>query len=211
MNHAHARCFLLALVTAVACDPVKLGEQHLEGESSSAADDATVTGDTTPAEGGLGAPCDHGRPESYVPESKLVTFPALDCAGMLCAYVDISEPPDDACSNDAECNAADPATGRFTCDVPTATCRIAHEYFAARSMCSQFCESDDECMQDGATECATGFTCVPLSSIGDAACRPMCACRDDLDFVSSQALVEECSSGESPGCTQHPGQGLCPD
>lgn len=209
---------LLALTLLVACEPktISLGDETSAGssetETASASGEAgEETTDGFPPMAGLGAPCDHDRAPGDVPDSRLLTFPTTDCPGAVCLYSDIAEAPADPCDDAADCNSADPGSARFECDAGTDQCELSGDYVASRSFCSGFCESDADCLSDGETDCQTGFSCVPHSAIGAAACRPVCACNDDLDLASATDLRDECVDGTSPACTQNPGQGLCPD
>lgn len=180
--------------------------------SSSAAASITVSGadGIGPVLPDIGRPCDHGLDPEHVPESRLVTSPAPACGGDICVYVDTSVAPLGQCSTDAECNVVN-GDDRFTCDPATGTCALDFDYVLARSMCSAACESDADCVPDGETNCITGFSCVPMSSVGSVCCVPMCACNDDLDAALVQDLQQSCTSGTAEACcNEHPGQGLCP-
>jgi hypothetical protein len=173
--------------------------------------DESATGPIDADGDGIGAPCDHGWPAGKVPKSKLLTFPALDCEGLVCLYAAIDEPPADSCTSDAECNAADPGVERFACNVTEGSCELSGAYVDERSMCSAFCESDADCATDEPTSCVTGFQCAPMSSLGEACCEPVCVCADDLDEASSVDLEKSCLAGTQEGCCDTlPGNGLCP-
>ncbi|HWB82275.1 MAG TPA: hypothetical protein VG755_45235 [Nannocystaceae bacterium] len=214
MNHVA----ILAVLLAASCvlDPTKLGEQESEGDGGASlpttadsgdAAESTSTGGTSAH--GIGAPCVHELPAGAI-ESKIVTFPALDCDGLVCVYADSSVAPADMCMGDLECNAADPSLGRFECALPDAECRLSADYVAARSFCSTFCETSAECEDAEPSACATGFSCVALASIGSAGCRGVCACNDDVDVATSTDVRDDCLAGTAPACIEHPGQGLCP-
>jgi hypothetical protein len=163
------------------------------------------------SKGDVGAPCNHGRIEP--PESKLVTFPALTCDELLCVYADEEEAPADACNPGVEgnsrCNEADPTRNRFEC-VPTSDgssgiCRLRIDYVLERSMCSKRCGDNDDCKNGGITqqvvvddtECATGFECARIQSLGEFCCEKLCVCRDDLGVSD---LDMKCAAGTQEGC-----------
>lgn len=204
----------LALVIGCQLGDVKLGDEaELEASSGGSSEDGPGgTGSIPGASAELGAPCDHGFAPGTVPESHLLTTPAPGCAGDICLYPDSDEATNAPCASDAECNAAYSNTDRFRCDLPTSKCVLSEEYFLDRSMCSEYCESDDDCVADGSTTCQTGFRCVVMASIGDACCRPVCACNESIDEAVVRTLTDACEEGTAPGCcTERPGQGLCPD
>lgn len=196
---------------------VKLGddaelEATGEGSGSSSEGGEGQTSTTPGVDGAVGEPCNHGFAPGMVPESRLLTTPAPSCAGDICLYVDATEPPADPCESDADCNAANPGIHRFTCDVPAATCKLAEDFFLESSMCSAYCESDADCATDASTTCQSGFMCTPMSSIGEACCQPVCACRDQIDEALRSELEQDCALGSAGNCcTESPGQGLCPD
>jgi hypothetical protein len=205
----------LALVVGCQLGDVKLGDEaELEASSGGASEDGPGgTGSTPGPTAGIGAPCDHGLAPGAVPESLLLTTPAPGCAGNVCLYPDSDAPTDAPCASDAECNAALPDTVRFRCDLPTSKCVLSEEYFLDRSMCSEFCESDDDCVADGSTTCETGFICVVQSVVGSACCRPVCACADaqGVDAAHAASMTAYCEQGTAFGCCdENPGQGLCP-
>lgn len=211
-----------ALLCACTVKGVDLGD--LDTDQGSASDDATATEaasadasiSATGAEGtgaelpDIGRPCDHGLDAEHVPDSRLLTTPAPACGGDICLYADLSEAPLGECTSYAQCNAE--GGDRFVCELDSGTCRLGVEYFLTRSMCSAVCESDADCVADGDTNCMTGFSCTPMSSLGAACCQPVCVCNDDLDEASALQLAAECEDGSVPTgcCDEHPGQGLCP-
>jgi hypothetical protein len=65
---------------------------------------------------------------------------------------------------------------------------------------------------DETTNCETGFSCEPMSTLGDSCCRPVCVCNDDLDASTTHQIRESCENGTAPWCCEElPGNGLCPD
>jgi hypothetical protein len=211
-------CTVVLLVGCKLGD-VKLGddaELEASGEGSGSSEGGGQTDgqtSTTPEpSGAVGEPCNHGYAPGTAPESRLLTTPAPSCAGDVCLYADSSEPPDEPCESDVDCNVVNPQFHRFACDVPTATCKLAEDYFLESSMCSAYCESDADCATEASTTCQTGFMCVPMSSIGDACCQPVCACRDLVDEAIVNDLTIDCKAGSAGNCCmEYPGQGLCPD
>jgi hypothetical protein len=158
----------------------------------------------------VGAPCNHGRIEP--PESKLVTFPALSCDDLLCIYADDEETPAEPCNpgvdGNVQCNQANPNLNRFEC-VQTnqggGICKLRIDYVLERSMCSKQCGNNDECKNGGVTqqivvddtECATGFECARIQSLGEFCCQKLCVCRDDLGVND---LDQKCAAGTQEGC-----------
>jgi hypothetical protein len=78
-------------------------------------------------------------------------------------------------------------------------CALDPEHIAARSMCTDFCESDTDCVPAEGTNCVGGFTCAPVAAIGPACCQKVCVCNDDLG-IGSEDLLRECEAGTQPGC-----------
>lgn len=207
---------LLACTGCVQFDS-KLGEGAESTDDASDDDvvpsstaDASMSGPGEQVDGAIGAPCDHGAAPDYVPESKLLTYPAPDCAGDVCVYGDIYVAPAEPCTSDDQCNASDPAVMRFVCN-DESRCELARPHFLERSMCSAMCEVDADCATDADTTCQTGFSCRPMASVGEACCEPVCVCNDDLDEATAFHLTEACVSGTQQGCCDVlPGNGLCP-
>ncbi|MCA9711480.1 MAG: hypothetical protein KDK70_36920 [Myxococcales bacterium] len=143
----------------------------------------------------VGRPCNHGP--GFIPQSQAITFPALTCDQLLCVYAEDVEAPAEPCSADAECNGAGEA--QFRCE--QGACVLDQEYVMSRSMCSQSCESDDEC-QGGAedTACSRGFVCARIQGLGDHCCEKLCVCADDLDVATASRLETECSADAAVGC-----------
>lgn len=205
----------MVLVVGCPLGDVKLGddaELGASGEGSGSSESGDGQTSSTPGTAGeVGEPCNHGFAPGAVPESRLLTTPASSCAGDICLYADSSEPPADLCESDADCNAANPGIHRFACDLPAAKCTLAQDHFVEASMCSDYCESDLDCATEASTTCKGGFMCVPMSSIGEACCQPVCACRDLVDETIVQEVTASCEDGTAEGCcTEYPGQGLCP-
>lgn len=48
---------------------------------------------------------------------------------------------------------------------------------APDALCSAACETDEDCVGDPATPCATAFTCAVVTEVGPFAGQPMCVCR----------------------------------
>lgn len=156
--------------------------------------------------GDVGAPCNHGDVEP--PESKLVTFPALSCDDLLCVYADEDEPPAGGCGDDLDCNPTN--EGKFECvkDDPngSGTCKLKIDYVLERSMCSTKCDDDNDCKDGGPTEqvvvddtnCATGFACARIQSLGKFCCEKLCVCNDDLGVTTE--LDDNCSRNAQEGC-----------
>jgi hypothetical protein len=157
--------------------------------------------------GDVGAPCNHG--DVQPPESKLVTFPALSCNDLLCVYADEEEPPAEPCQNDLGCNvnAAEPKFECVKTDRNAAgSCTLRIDYVLERSMCSKKCASDDDCKDGGIgdkvvadnSECATGFSCARIQTLGKFCCEKLCVCNDDLGVTGD--IDSKCASGTQEGC-----------
>lgn len=221
MNH-EARTTLVILFSLTACvlPDSKLGDgadlmASSEDSESSATDPGpstvTVTSGQQPRSGAIGEPCDHDTVPGYVPESRLLTYPDSACEGQLCLYADTYVAPAGTCASDLECNATDPGVQRFVCNIAESRCELSPTWFAERSMCTGFCEEDADCASEASTTCQTGFSCAPASSLGEACCRPVCICNDELDEAGTNQLTEQCMAGIPEACCDvFPGNGLCP-
>lgn len=168
--------------------------------------------------GDVGAPCNHGRVEP--PESKLVTFPALSCDELLCVYADEEEPPAGSCTpgpqGNQTCNEADPSKTRFECvgsaDGTTGSCRLLNQYVLERSMCSKKCSKDADCQSAGITNqvvvddtnCAQGFRCARIQTLGEFCCEKLCVCKDDLNTAIANEIETACANSEQDGCCVPP-------
>lgn len=142
-------------------------------------------------EGDVGAPCNHTSIDS--PTSLVVTFPAITCNKLLCVYGEIWEPASDACNKDSDCNDSDTGTQRFECvgvgeDEKRKKCKLKLDYVLQRSMCSQQCETDDDCDDAavGDTTCKDGFRCTIIQSLGQLCCESLCVCSDGLSDATSE-------------------------
>ena len=143
----------------------------------------------------VGAPCNHGVIES--PTTPTVTFPALACDQLTCLYADNRDPPAEPCESHADCDLG--GTGRFRCEA--GACTVASTYVLERSMCTQSCESDDDCAGgDPGTACETGFACARIQSLGPFCCEKLCVCRDDLDVAGAAQRDVECAASTLRGC-----------
>ena len=155
----------------------------------------------------MGAPCNHGQVEP--PESKLVTFPALACDDLLCVYADEEEAPSAACSDNSDCDLS--GEGKFECvradlESNTGVCKLKVEYVLERSMCSKKCSTDADCRDGGPTQqvvvddtnCARGFSCARIQTLGKFCCEKLCVCDDDLGVTSD--IDMKCSAGTQEGC-----------
>ena len=156
--------------------------------------------------GDIGSACNHGQVEP--PESKLVTFPALSCDDLLCVYADEDEPPTGGCTDDASCNPPGERV-KFECIQSSqneGNCRLRVDYVLERSMCSKKCASDNDCKDGGPTKqvvvddsnCATGFSCARIQTLGKFCCEKLCVCNDDLGVTSD--IDTKCSQGTQEGC-----------
>lgn len=150
--------------------------------------------------GDVGAPCNHGDVDP--PDSKVVTFPALSCNDLLCVYADESAPPMTPCTDDAQCNTADPTKTKFVCETGSNTCRLSSQYVLERSMCAKTCASDADCQDGGITKqvlakdsnCAGSFKCVQIQKLGEFCCQKLCVCEDDLSQGTVDQLATECAA-----------------
>jgi len=152
----------------------------------------------------VGSACNHGDVEP--PESKLVTFPALSCSNLLCVYADEDEPPTGDCTDNSGCG-DDP---KFECvqDDPAepGICKLRVDYVLERSMCSKQCSDDNDCKDGGPTEkvvvedtnCATGFKCARIQTLGKFCCQKLCVCNDDLGVTTD--IDAKCSTSTQEGC-----------
>jgi hypothetical protein len=182
---------MILALTIVGCDLGKssLGDVEMDTGTTEEAETTPADSDDGPAR--LGAPCSHGDIDR-LPEATLLTFPALGCDSLLCLYQHAGEPGSE-CSPDGAC--ADPTW--LACDESTNTCRPTEEAFVERSMCSQTCESDDDCEAVAGTACKHGFACHVVSTLGEQCCQKMCVCNDDYALGPADEL---CATGQQVGC-----------
>lgn len=205
---------ILLVGMAPACDTGKgsLGDLPAAGSGTTDASDSptdegesaapiTATGsiDVDDALGEVGAPCQ----PSFVPESRLLEVGSPDCASDMCLYGDtISADPLQTCTESSDCSGFGKGV---ICNPTTGECELDPAHIAARSMCTDLCEQDSDCVGADGTTCEGGFSCVPISSLGPVCCQRICACNDDVDVISTEELAQACEAGTQPGCcTQDP-------
>jgi hypothetical protein len=175
--------------TTAAGDPTTIGEDPTTAASLSAS--ISVTGEVSIND--VGAPCQ----VSFVPESRLLDLGNADCASGVCLYGSVVHASNDqVCTHDDECSGA----GEGVICNAFGLCELDPAHIAARSMCTDYCEEDADCVGVDGNLCESGFACIPVSTLGDVCCQRFCACRDDFDLEEAQELVMDCEAGSTPGC-----------
>jgi hypothetical protein len=204
-------CSLLVGSSLVACDGGKgsLGDLPASGDTTSAAstdDDQTAshsTGDMEtgqPPAGGVGAPCT----PSFIPVARLLEWDNPECSSNMCLYAEDVHPGYmQACTESSRC----PGFGDGEiCNTVTGVCELDPAHVLARSMCTDFCETNADCVGVDGTACEFGFECLPVTAFGPVCCQRMCACRDNL---GPDDLASKCAAGTQEGCCDQepPGEG----
>lgn len=197
---------ILVLLVASSCDAKdsSLGGLSITEATTEAGASETRVGSASTGTGlHVGAPCTL----SFMPESKLLDLENAECPAAMCLYADEIHAGDDvACSPDDPC----PDEGQgVTCSEESGVCVLDPAHVAARSMCTDFCESDSDCVPAEGTTCVSGFTCAAVAAIGPACCAKVCVCSDDLG-ASSTDLAVSCPNGTQAGCCdQDPPPATC--
>lgn len=200
--------FMFFAVSSLGCDGPKssLGELP-DGSSSSNTDEG---GDSTSAisfgsEPGqpVGLPCEL----DMEPGAPLLEGMNSDCQTGLCLYADsIQADTQQPCTESSEC--AGFGEGVICSDA--GQCQLDPAHVAARSMCTDECQQDDDCVAADGTACEAGFACIPVTSLGSNCCQKFCACRDDFDVDAAASLAQSCAEGTTPGCCdQNPPSAAC--
>lgn len=117
--------------------------------------------------------------------------PHLRLAGYGQWWFDEHAPLED-CTSDDMCGGSD---GEFYCDLEAGRCALTPSFIAARSMCTQTCETAADCVGVEGTPCESGFSCEPIASLGELCCQPVCVCNDDLDVIGAEELRYDCENG----------------
>lgn len=84
-------------------------------------------------------------------------------------------------------------------------------------MCTNYCDSSEDCVRHPQSECKTGFACMIPVVVGDFCCQKMCVCKDyivvpDEGFTTPAACdptgpSECCNLPGRDACGLHPGGG----
>lgn len=72
-------------------------------------------------------------------------------------------------------------TSRFCLSVPLEPGALGGENYPAgetKGLCSNFCESSDDCERVSESPCKSGFTCGIATEVGDICCQKVCICKD---------------------------------
>jgi len=95
------------------------------------------------------------------------------------------------------------------CNTAEDRCELNPNHVIARSMCTEECTEDADCVGEDGTACQGGFACAPVAALGSLCCQKLCVCRDDLDVAAAELLALECAEGTAPGCCDQdpPGPG----
>jgi hypothetical protein len=192
------RALGLPLVLALAvsgCDTKEssLGGLPPEGSGSTASeldDGGAASSD------GSGLPVGAACELSFMPEATLLDLGNASCPSGMCLFAsEVRTQSDASCAGAEDCEGFELGA---ICS-PEGMCGLDPEFVAARSMCTDFCETDADCVPAEGTSCAGGFTCGPVASIGDACCQNVCICNDDYN-PELQDLEWSCEGGTTEGC-----------
>lgn len=163
--------------------------------------DATTDGSTSDTGDGsdtgtgalpiLGAPCDHGGDLEF--DGDFHVSRDEGCAGGICSYV--VGPRAHDCVVDADCGVY-PEPGAYVC--VAGGCVTSEAYRRERSMCSQGCEADRDCLPvDLSTTCAVGIACVIASP---DCCEKLCLCLDELSQGAIDEATNACAADMKADC-----------
>ena len=185
----------LGLLVLAGCDPEQSSLGELPQEETTDTSSTDTGSDTTSV---VGAPCEL----SQIPLTILLDEVPNEVCGEenFCHYPVTDSATVEACTSDEMCGGQD---GMFYCDLDTNRCVLDPSFIAARSMCTQACETAADCEGVDGTLCESGFSCEPVTSLGSSCCQTFCVCNDDLDVIRAADLRHECETGQlSPnfGC-----------
>ena len=80
-------------------------------------------------------------------------------------------------------------------------------------LCSDFCDSSDDCDREASSPCQTGFSCEIASTVGPFCCQKMCICNDFLFIPESgdREAPAACNADDQTNqCCNLPNRGDCP-
>jgi hypothetical protein len=181
---------LLVGALLVACNDGGTDATTTDGSTSDTGE-GSDTGTGAPASPILGAPCDHGGDLGF--DGDFHVSRDEGCADGICSYV-VSPRPQD-CVVDADCGAY-PEPGAYVC--VAGECVTSEAYRRERSMCSQTCETDQDCLPvDLSTTCAVGLACVIASP---DCCEKLCLCLDDLSHGGIDEATNACAADMNADC-----------
>lgn len=181
---------LLFLCMLVGCDSPKSSLGELPEEMSS-----SETNEPPPASSEVGAPCQL----SFLPEARLLDLGNPGCGSGMCLFADsIFTDSQQSCTEAEDCI----GFGEGVICSEAGLCQLDPDLVATRSMCTETCVEDADCVGVEGTACEGGFACVPIAALGPACCQPVCACRDGLDLADAQVLADQCAEGTAPGCCE---------
>ncbi len=199
----HRLCVVggLSLVLLAGCDPKdsSLGDLP-ESATGMASEDMSGSDSysTGSSEASLvGAPCEVSEPI----EAALLEYDQSgSCGGGYCLFADVVSPSIRTCDSADGCS-SDEGDEKFYCDLEAGRCKLDPDFVAERSMCSQNCETADDCIGADGTACEGGFSCEPIASLGELCCQNVCVCNDNLDTAAADDLRYSCENGLLPHCT----------
>ena len=218
--------FVLVLCMLAGCDDPKSSLGELPGTSGSetahateasvgdtivtstpleeTAGDPTTVGASVPVTGevdtnDVGAPCE----TAYFPQALLVEEGNDECASGICIFSTL-EPV----GSNRSCTTAEECGVEHAICNEAGLCQLDPAYVAERSMCTEACTDDADCVGVDGTTCETGFACTPVAQLGASCCQPLCVCRDDLDVEAANTLAQKCEAGTAEGCCD---QGMAPE
>lgn len=211
MTLLHRLCFAggLSVVLLCGCDPKEsslgeLPESETESDTDLDSEDMSDSDSTSSEEVSVvGLQCDLSQ---QAQGSLLEDDQSNTCNGGYCLYADTFQAPIQTCESDEGCGSED---GRLYCDPESGECALNPDFAAARSMCSQNCETADDCIGADGTACEGGFSCAPIASLGSLCCQSVCVCNEDLDTAAADELRQECEQSTVAGCCDQatPGPG----
>jgi hypothetical protein len=206
--HRSLTTLLLSSFVLVGCDspksslgelPETSGTSHeptdTAGESADTADDptsVTVTGEVHL--GDVGAPCEL----DVVPEAYTLDLYDAECGSGMCLFASSTQAnPSEACTTSADCHGF---PNGVICG-ESGFCQLDPDYIIAKTMCTDTCVEDSDCVAVDGSACQSGFVCAPIARLGEACCQPVCACRDDFDEAGAEYLEAQCMDGTEACCT----------
>jgi len=199
-------CTFAALGSLSACDGPKSSLGDLPGTTTDPAEATDAIGSEesgeVPASGAVGAPCQL----SATTETYALELGNAECGSDMCLYADdVYAGFEQSCTEDGDC----PGAGEGVICGPAGECILDPDHVAERSMCTDFCEADADCVGADGTTCAGGFACLPIQSLGPECCQKVCACLDDVNVVAAEGLAIQCEAGTQAGCCDQdpPGAG----
>ena len=186
--------FSLVIALSLACDLDKSSLGDLPEESATTGDESATDTAITISSGGdendIGAPCQL----QFTPESRLLDSGNPGCNAGMCLYAREEVADNGGCTVPEDC------PGEYqTCDLEIGECILDPGFVSERSMCTNYCEVDDDCAAAPGSACESGFVCAVAATLGPDCCEKVCVCADDADPGLEEATLE-CAQGVAVGC-----------